>query len=124
MIFDDKITIFQGMYKKRIITKRLKYLSDNFPAVVVSGARQVGKSTLLGHIFPRMTSFVFDPVNDIAGARSDPDLFLDNYPAPLILDEIQYAPELVPALKRRIDQVKKNNMYILYGIIKREKKSF
>ena len=103
------------MYKERIITHRVNKLWDNFPAVVVSGARQVGKSTLLGHIFKDTRSVTFDPVNDIAGARSDPDLFLDNYPAPLILDEIQYAPQLVPALKRRIDHKKENRQYILTG---------
>lgn len=58
---------------------------------------------------------VFDPVNDIAGAKGDPDIFLDNYPSPLILDEIQYAPELVPAIKRRVDVGKQNGMYILMG---------
>jgi hypothetical protein len=115
LISDDDITIFQGMYKNRIITSRLKKLANNFPVVVVSGARQVGKSTLLQHIYPDKEMIVFDPVNDIAGAKADPDLFLDNYPAPLILDEIQYAPELVPAIKRRVDREAKNNMYILTG---------
>jgi len=103
------------MYKKRFVTKRLKRLAENFPVVVVSGARQVGKSTLLSHVFPDVKTVVFDPVNDISGARSDPDIFLDNYRCPLILDEIQYAPELVAAIKRRVDIEKKNNMYILTG---------
>ena len=103
------------MYKERLISNRLKKLTENFPVVVVSGARQVGKSTLLKNAFPDRKMVVFDPVNDIAGARTDPDLFLDNYPSPLILDEIQYAPELVPAIKRRVDIAGKNNMYILTG---------
>ncbi len=103
------------MYKKRIISDRIKRLAENFPVVVVSGARQVGKSTLLEHIFPDRKMVVFDPVNDIAGARRDPDIFLDNYPTPLILDEIQYAPELVAAIKRRVDRSKSNDMYILTG---------
>ncbi len=103
------------MFKERLITNRLKRLSEHFPVVVLSGARQTGKSTLLEHLFPDRKMVVFDPVNDIAGARKDPDVFLDNYKYPLILDEIQYAPELVPAIKRRVDSIKENNMFILTG---------
>jgi len=70
---------------------------------------------LIQHLFPRYSNVVFDPVIDVGNARKDPDLFLDNHPPPLILDEIQYAPELVPALKRRIDLHKKPGSYILTG---------
>jgi predicted AAA+ superfamily ATPase len=75
--------------------------------VVVSGARQVGKSTLIQRSFPSSRgwrSVLRDPVADIGGARRDPDLFLDAHPAPLIVDEVQFAPELVPAINRRVDQ--------------------
>jgi uncharacterized protein len=81
--------------------------------VVVSGARQVGKTTLLAHAFPALDRITFDPSIDISNARRDPDLFLDTHPAPLILDEIQYAPELVPAIKRRVDQNRSAGQYIL-----------
>ena len=103
------------MYKNRNLSKRIKRLAETFPIVVVSGARQVGKSTLLRHLFPSMDAVVFDPVIDIGNARKDPDLFLDNHPSPLILDEIQYAPELVSALKRRVDEDRKPGRYILTG---------
>lgn len=87
----------------------------NFPVVVVTGARQIGKSTLLENVFPEIEMIVFDPVVDIKDARKDPDFFLDNHPCPLILDEIQYAPELVGAIKRRVDKVRKPSQYILTG---------
>jgi len=103
------------MYKNRNLSKKIRGLAENFPIVVVSGARQVGKSTLLRHLFPDMDAVVFDPVIDIGNARKDPDLFLDNHPAPLILDEIQYAPELVSALKRRVDEDRTPGRYILTG---------
>jgi predicted AAA+ superfamily ATPase len=51
----------------------------------------------------------------VENARRDPDLFLDNHKTPLVLDEIQYAPELVAALKRRIDQNRRPGQYILSG---------
>jgi predicted AAA+ superfamily ATPase len=104
------------MYIKRLITDRLYQLAKSFPAVVVTGARQVGKSTLLLNTLASEAEIVvFDPVVDIENARQDPDLFLNNHPPPLILDEIQYAPELVAALKRRIDKDRVPGRYILTG---------
>lgn len=104
------------MYVARFLTQRLEFLFRHFPVVVVSGARQVGKSTLLGEVFGhRMEAVVFDPVQDIGNARKDPDLFLDNHPAPVILDEIQYVPELVAALKRRVDRDRRPGLYLVTG---------
>lgn len=87
-----------------MLSGRLQALFGAFPAVVVSGARQVGKTTLVKHLFPHHDYVVFDPSIDIENARREPDLFLRNHPPPLILDEIQYAPEVVSALKRVIDR--------------------
>lgn len=84
-------------YKKRLLGKKLNQLVQHFPVVVISGARQVGKSTLLKEHFPNWENIVFDPVVDIGNARTDPELFLRNHPTPLILDEIQYCSELVPS---------------------------
>ncbi|MBN2107661.1 MAG: ATP-binding protein [Deltaproteobacteria bacterium] len=104
------------MYIERTLTQKLKQLASVFPAVVVTGARQVGKSTLLQHVFgDTADSVVFDPVLDIENARHDPELFLNNHRTPLILDEIQYAPELVAAIKRRIDINRAAGQYIITG---------
>lgn len=103
------------MYKDRVITNKLVRLFKNFPVVAITGARQIGKSTLLEHVFPETEMVVFDPVVDIMDVRRDPDFFLDNHRSPLILDEIQFAPELVPAIKRRVDKVRKPGQYILTG---------
>jgi predicted AAA+ superfamily ATPase len=103
------------MYKERLVSDRMLRMVGHFPVVVVSGARQVGKSTLIEHLFPAWNRVVFDPVVDVGNARADPDLFLDNHPPPLVLDEIQYCPELVPSLKRRIDRDRQPGRYILTG---------
>jgi len=103
------------MYKKRLITKRLKKLVKVFPIVVLTGARQVGKSTILQKIFPDYDYVVFDPVIDVENARQDPELFLSNHNQKIILDEIQYAPEIVPVLKRLVDKNKKAGQYIITG---------
>ncbi|MDO8527742.1 MAG: DUF4143 domain-containing protein [Deltaproteobacteria bacterium] len=105
----------QHAYIRRQCEGKLKQLAAHFPVVVVSGARQVGKSTLLEHTFPQYTRIVFDPIMDIENARSEPDLFLDHRKPPIILDEIQYAPELVPAIKRRLEKDRKPGQYLLTG---------
>jgi uncharacterized protein len=102
-------------YRNRHGEKRLLHLKNHFKVVLVTGARQVGKSTLLAHLFPEVKMVVFDPIQDIYGARQDPDLFLDNFPPPLILDEVQFVPELLPALKRRVDRVDSPGQYCLTG---------
>ena len=102
-------------YKERLASGKLLTLSEHFSVVVVSGARQVGKSTLLEHLFPQWKRVVFDPVIDVGNARTDPELFLKNHPVPLILDEIQYCPEIIPCIKRLVDADKRPGMYILTG---------
>jgi predicted AAA+ superfamily ATPase len=104
------------MFKQRSIFRTVLEAAKTFRVVVISGARQTGKTTLLKHLFPTWDFVTFDPVTDIENARLDPDLFLDNHPGPAVLDEIQYAPELVAALKRRIDRIgDRPGQYVLTG---------
>ena len=102
-------------YKKRLIEKKLLEYKQFFKIVLITGARQVGKTTLLTHCFPKTKIITFDPVQDMYGVRKDPDLFLDNFPPPVILDEIQYVPELFSALKRRVDKSNATGQYFLTG---------
>lgn len=104
------------MYCPRSAAKRLLVLFEHFPAVVVAGARQVGKSTLVRHLFADEADIVvFDPVTDVENARAEPDLFLDLHGTPLVLDEIQYVPQLVAAIKRRIDEDRRPGQFVLTG---------
>ena len=102
-------------YRLRIAENKIKNFAANSKVVLVTGARQAGKSTLLKHAFPDHKTVVFDIYADLYGARRDPDLFLDNFLAPVILDEIQYAPELTSAIKRRVDETDKKGLYLLTG---------
>ena len=61
-------------YYTRQITEKIKKLIAHFPCIVIIGARQVGKSTLLKKLFPDYNYVLFDPVVDIENARKDPDL--------------------------------------------------
>lgn len=109
-------TISSMKYKHRIIESKIRRYFESFSCVLLTGARQSGKSTLLQHLFgSHIKSFTFDPVQDLYGARADPELFLRNNPAPLILDEIQYAPELIPALKRYVDANRVPGLFLITG---------
>lgn len=99
------------MYYKRNLEEKLQRLANNFKAVLVVGARQVGKSTLLSHCFPNYKHVTFDGLTDDFGAKADPTLFLNNFPPPIILDEIQYCPELLSPIKRYVDESKKGNVF-------------
>jgi predicted AAA+ superfamily ATPase len=104
------------MYIERHLSRKLQKLAAHFPILVLSGARQVGKSTLLDHLFgKKCRTVVFDPTVDVENARRDPDLFLQTNPPPLILDEIQFVPELVSAIKRRVDKDPRPGQYFLSG---------
>jgi predicted AAA+ superfamily ATPase len=95
--------------------QRIQSAAQHFKVVLLLGARQTGKSTLLRHLLPQAKMIVFDPIQDLYDARKDPDQFLDSFPAPLILDEVQFAPELLAALKRRVDQSDQMGRYFLTG---------
>jgi len=102
-------------YRHRNLSGRIRHLFAHFTCVIVVGARQVGKSTLLTHLFPEANHILLDPIQDIQNIRQDPDLFLNNTKLPVIFDEVQYAPELIPALKRFIDKNKRPGQFILTG---------
>lgn len=102
-------------YKKRLLEEKLQQLGKAFPAIVLTGARQVGKSTLLKHLLPKAQHIVFDPTIDVSNARQDPELFLNHLQIPAILDEIQYAPELLSTIKRYIDENKTAGQYWITG---------
>ncbi|HAM79031.1 MAG TPA: ATPase [Treponema sp.] len=106
------------MYIKRSVKKHLDYLSRHFPAVVITGARQTGKSTLVKEFAAekgRLSYVTLDYPFLRNLARTDPEIFLQQYKPPVIIDEIQYAPELLPYIKIAIDENRSNGMYYLTG---------
>ena len=103
------------MYIQRHIQAILKQLMAQFPAILVTGPRQVGKSTLLQYSAPEYGYVSFDDPLLLTQAKEEPNLFLLNHTAQVILDEVQYAPELFSLLKLHIDKQKRNGMYLLSG---------
>jgi predicted AAA+ superfamily ATPase len=104
------------MYYKREIEQKIRDATMQFPCVVLTGARQVGKTTLLRHCFPDHRFVSLDLPSLAEMAESDPQTFLDRYPAPLIIDEVQYAPKLFRNLKVAIDKDRhRMGQFILTG---------
>ena len=104
------------MYLKRTLEKSIAEFSKFFPVVILTGPRQVGKTTLLEKCARGKRGYVsLDTLEFRELAKSDPALFLQRFPAPLMIDEIQYAPELLPYIKVIVDKEKKPGMFWLTG---------
>lgn len=103
-------------YYPRTAATKVKYLSAHYPCVLVLGARQVGKSTMLQELRPEGMNYVtLDDYTLAAQAKRDPLGFLQEHKAPLLIDEVQYAPELLRAIKLKVDESGQNGMYWLTG---------
>lgn len=107
------------MYIPRHLHHIVSQLIHQFPAVMITGARQVGKSTLLKHIAHQQDNdydyISFDDPMRLEQAQNDPMLFMMNHTGRLVLDEVQYAPKLFSILKLHIDNQKQNGMFLLSG---------
>lgn len=103
------------MYINRTLEKHIKQLSNQFKVILVTGARQVGKSTLLKHCDPERNYVTLDDYRAREMALNDPELFLQRYKAPLIIDEIQYAPSILSYIKIAVDNSDKKGQYWLTG---------
>ncbi|MCL2505651.1 MAG: ATP-binding protein [Alphaproteobacteria bacterium] len=104
------------MYIKRTIEKSIKESSDFFPVVLITGPRQVGKTTVFQNCEKKKRTYVsLDTLDNRRLAQTDPRDFLERYPAPVLIDEIQYAPELFPYIKSIVDEDKKSGAYWITG---------
>lgn len=101
------------MYYDRSITQLLKDAFKFFPVVMLTGARQVGKSTLAMKLVDNYVTF--DDVSLFSSARTDPVSFLKGLKKPVVLDEVQRIPELLHSIKQDVDAERKNGTYLLTG---------
>jgi len=103
------------MYK-RTLSNTIHVISESFPVLMLTGPRQVGKTTLLEMCAAGKRAYVtLDDLDARSLAQSDPALFLQTWQPPLIIDEVQYAPQLFSAIKMRVDREKRNGLFWLTG---------
>ncbi len=103
-------------YLPRAIEKRILSAARHFPVIVLTGPRQSGKSTLLSRLFKDYAYVSLDDPARTSMAKKDPRLFLEDLGPRVLIDEIQYAPELLPYIKIAADKSRqKPGMFILTG---------
>lgn len=103
-------------YRPRTLEPFFTQASGQMPVLLVTGPRQIGKTTFLRHLAGADRTYVTldDPVlRDLA--CSDPALFLQRFSGPVLIDEIQYAPQLLPLIKLRVDQDRRPGQVWLTG---------
>lgn len=105
------------MYIPRYLEDTTQRILKTFKVLYLGGPRQVGKTTLLLHL-AKTRNVHYVSLDDLAQRKlavADPDLFLAQYPPPVLIDEVQYAPQLFPAIKVRVDRTAKKGQYWLTG---------
>ena len=103
-------------YIKRALESNLRQSAKTYKAVLLTGARQVGKSTLLKHLFKKEYKCISldDPFLE-EQAKTDGNMFLTLNPPPVIVDEVQHAPELFRYIKIRCDEADTKGLFFLSG---------
>ncbi len=101
-------------YLKRAIREDIENYLKYFPVLLISGARQVGKSTLALHL--GINSYItLDDINMYQMAKNDPKGFIEHLEKPVIIDEVQRLPELMITIKEYVDKERINGEFVLTG---------
>jgi predicted AAA+ superfamily ATPase len=102
-------------YINRALERIIKETARGFKVLMLTGARQVGKSTTLEHLFRDYSFVTLDDPIQLNQAINEPGLFIANNPAPIVFDEIQYATSLFPYIKLESDKSTQKGQYLLTG---------
>lgn len=103
------------MYIQRTIENAVKRMNSSFSVVLITGPRQVGKTTVFRCCEENRNYVSLDTLENRKLAKENPALFLQRFEAPLLIDEIQYAPELLPYIKALVDEKSKKECFGLRG---------
>ena len=103
-------------FAPRDLSPHLRRALKSFPALVLTGPRRAGKTSLLRKLFPRASYFLLEDPDVVARLRADPRGFLDAVRTPAILDEVQNVPEVFAYVRGRIDRApRRKGQWLLTG---------
>lgn len=102
-------------YINRDMEKLVSDLAKEYSCILITGPRQVGKSTLLEHLDPERNKVTLDDLQERNLAKQDPEMFLKIHKPPVLIDEVQYAPELFSYIKIAIDNGAPAGSFFLTG---------
>ena len=104
-------------YIKRSLEKKILEISREYACILLTGPRQTGKTTMLEHLMEgsNRKKVTLDNTDERRLAKKDPALFLEIHPAPVLIDEVQYAPELFSYIKIKVDEGAEPGSYWLTG---------
>jgi len=103
------------MYVKRHMEAIIKSCIKQFPVLLITGPRQVGKTTIVEETCKEFNCITLDDPILLNEVVNEPKLFLKNNDTPLFIDEVQYAPSIFRYIKMSVDKTKLNGSYILTG---------
>jgi predicted AAA+ superfamily ATPase len=104
------------MWISRTVEPRLNRSAKTRPVVVLTGARQTGKTSTFRHLFPKLAFVSLDLPTEAEQAEKEPREFIQRHPPPVIIDEVQYAPGLFRHLKVEVDAHRaRNGQFLLTG---------
>lgn len=104
-------------YIQRELERKFLKMNSVFKVILVTGARQVGKTTMLKHLAEseNRTFVTMDDARNRELARRDPKLFFQMYQPPILIDGAQKAPELFETIKQMCDETEENGLFWLTG---------
>ena len=103
------------MYLRRHIETAVSQRAKEKGAVVITGSRQVGKTTLIENMMPKLVRITLDDLVTRRSAKEEPAALLELNPPPVFIDEVQYAPEIFPSIKIALDKSKRKGDFFLTG---------
>ena len=100
----------------RLLGDEVRRAARHFPALIITGPRRAGKTTLLRRLFPAATYRLLEDPDIVARVRTDPRAFMEDLRTPAILDEVQNTPEILAYVRTRIDAApRRAGQWILTG---------
>jgi predicted AAA+ superfamily ATPase len=102
---------------KRFLTEKVDQLFKEYSAVIITGPRQIGKSTLIKKLLKieNLTKITFDDTALRTNAQNNSNIFFEAYSTPMFIDEVQKAPDIFNSIKIKIDEIEKPSLYLLTG---------